>query len=158
MIKKVETSDNHRKLMIEALEKANLELVGLKDSNTFYESQIKHYVEVADRTKAKAQLAGEEAVKTYITDFHLTEEYQRFSIYWKKFSYTEIVERMEELYPKLSTIELIAEYLDEVPQTPAEETVEEDVDQDYTFEEKTSTQVAAEASDAEVSETQPPST
>lgn len=44
LTKKMETSNNHQKLTVEALEKANLELAGLKDSNQFYESQIKHYM------------------------------------------------------------------------------------------------------------------
>lgn len=33
--------------MVEALEKTNLELIGLKYVNQFYETQIKHYVQEA---------------------------------------------------------------------------------------------------------------
>lgn len=67
LTKKLETSNNHQSLIVEALEKANLELAGLRDSNEFYEGKIKYYVEDAE----KAQLAREEAVKDYVVIFHL---------------------------------------------------------------------------------------
>lgn len=41
--------------MVEALEKTNLELIGLKYANQFYETQIKHYVHEADRANDSAQ-------------------------------------------------------------------------------------------------------
>lgn len=44
LTKKVETSNSHQKRTTEALEKANLEFFGLKDSNKFYKGQIKHCV------------------------------------------------------------------------------------------------------------------
>lgn len=50
------------------------------------------------------------------------------------------------------------EYLDEVPQTPAEKVAEEEVDQKDTLEEETSIQATAEAPIAKASEPQSPPT
>lgn len=41
LTKKVETSSNHLKLTAEALEKTNLQLLGVKEANQFLETQMK---------------------------------------------------------------------------------------------------------------------
>ncbi|XP_022895277.1 uncharacterized protein LOC111409463 [Olea europaea var. sylvestris] len=105
----------------EALEKANLSLTGAQDAYKYLEGQIKWYVDDTSHARKEAQIAGEEAVKEYITNFHTTEEYKSFSAYWRNFAYAEVMERVEELYPNLDLTQLRSEFVDEVPQTPAEE-------------------------------------
>lgn len=53
LTKKVEISNNHQRLVLEALEKAKLELVALEDSNKFYEHQIKHNLEKGVRPRLR---------------------------------------------------------------------------------------------------------
>lgn len=40
-------------------------------------------------------MAKEEVMKEYIANFHTTEEYQRFSFYWKNFTYVEVLGRVK---------------------------------------------------------------
>ncbi|XP_022854660.1 uncharacterized protein LOC111375973 [Olea europaea var. sylvestris] len=77
----------------------------------------KWYVDDATHAREEAQSAREEAVRDYIANFHNTEEYKSFSTYWRNFAYAEVMERAEEL----------SEFVDEVPQTPADEVVEDEV-------------------------------
>ncbi|XP_022891756.1 axoneme-associated protein mst101(2)-like [Olea europaea var. sylvestris] len=105
----------------EALEKANLSLAGARDAYQFLEGQAKWYMNDASVAREEARTAGEEAVKEYIANFHTTEEYKSFSAYWRNFAYAEVLERAEELYPNLDLAQLRSEFVDEVPQTPAEE-------------------------------------
>lgn len=92
--KEVETSNNLQKLTIEAFEKANLENVGLKDANAFYEIQMKYYVQEADQAKVSAQKTGKEAMKDYTAYFHLTEECYLFDACWRRFAYVKVVARV----------------------------------------------------------------
>ncbi|XP_022843376.1 uncharacterized protein LOC111366926 [Olea europaea var. sylvestris] len=117
LTKKVEVSNEHQKVTAEALEKANLSLVGAQEANRFLETQLKWYVDDASHDR-------EEAVQEYVANFHNTEEYKSFSAYWRNFAYAEVMERAEELYPNLDLTQLRSEFVDEVPQTPAEEVQE----------------------------------
>lgn len=110
----------------------------------------------ADKAKARAQQAGEGAVRNYISNFDLTEEYQSFATYWERFNYAKVVKQVDELFPKLNVVELRVKYLERVPQTPTEEAAEGEVDQDETLEEETSTQDVAEVCVVKASEPQPP--
>lgn len=60
--KRVETSNNHQKVTVKALKKANLELAEAKDAYYFLESQIKWHVDDDTATREKA-------VKDYIANF-----------------------------------------------------------------------------------------
>ncbi|XP_022875753.1 uncharacterized protein LOC111394224 [Olea europaea var. sylvestris] len=107
---------------IEALKReANLALAGARDANQFLEGQAKWYMNDASVAREEARNAAEEAVRAYIANFHTTEEYKSFSAYWRNFAYAEVLERAEELYPNLDLAQLRSEFVDEVPQTPAEE-------------------------------------
>ncbi|XP_022872741.1 uncharacterized protein LOC111391724 [Olea europaea var. sylvestris] len=119
--KKVEVSNEYQKVTAEALEQANLALAGARDANQFLEGQAKWYMNDASVAREEARTAAEEAVKAYIANFHTIEEYKSFSAYWRNFAYAEVLERAEELYPNLDLAQLRSEFLDEVPQTPAEE-------------------------------------
>ncbi|XP_022863888.1 axoneme-associated protein mst101(2)-like [Olea europaea var. sylvestris] len=121
LTKKVEVSNEHQKVTTEALEKANLFVAGARDAYQFLEGQAKWYMNDTSVVREEARTVGEEAVKEYITNFHTTEEYKSFSAYWRNFAYAEVLERVEELYPNLDLAQLRSEFLDEVPQTPAEE-------------------------------------
>ncbi|XP_022890577.1 uncharacterized protein LOC111405776 [Olea europaea var. sylvestris] len=89
LTKKVEVSNEHQKVTVEALEKANLSLVGAQESNRFLETQLKWYVDDASHAREEAQLAREEAVQEYVGNFHNTDEYKSFSAYWRNFAYAE---------------------------------------------------------------------
>ncbi|XP_022841900.1 uncharacterized protein LOC111365575 [Olea europaea var. sylvestris] len=119
--KKVEVSNEHQKVTAEALEQANLALAGARDANQFLEGQAKWYMNDASAAREEARTAAEEAVKAYIANFHTTEEYKSFSAYWRNFAYAEVLERAEELYPNSDLAQLRSEFVDEVPQIPAEE-------------------------------------
>ncbi|XP_022862709.1 uncharacterized protein LOC111382907 [Olea europaea var. sylvestris] len=121
LTKKVEVSNEHQKVTAEALEQANLALAGARDANQFLEGQAKWYMNDASVAREEARNAAEEAVRAYIANFHTTEEYKSFSAYWRNFAYAEVLERAEELYPNLDLAQLRSEFVDEVPQTPAEE-------------------------------------
>lgn len=129
--KKVDISNNHQRLAIEALEQANLQLQGARDSNQFLEKQVKYYLGEVERLETELRASKEEAVKTYIARFYKTMEYQSFAAYWKRFGYATSRKLCEGglqgggLFPGLNTTELRAEFLEEVPQTPTEEAVEE---------------------------------
>lgn len=71
-----------------------MELIGFKDENQFYEVQMKHYVQEVDKAKVDAQLSSEEAIRNYIANFHLTEEYQCFGTYWMRFFYIDVVDKV----------------------------------------------------------------
>ncbi|XP_022877114.1 uncharacterized protein LOC111395372 [Olea europaea var. sylvestris] len=95
----------------------------------FLEGQAKWYMNDASVAREEARTAAEEAVKAYIANFHTTEEYKSFRAYWRNFAYAKVLERAEELYPNLDLAQLRSEFVDEVPQTPAEEVQgEEEVD------------------------------
>ncbi|XP_022873607.1 axoneme-associated protein mst101(2)-like [Olea europaea var. sylvestris] len=100
---------------------ANLALAGARDANQFLEGQAKWYMNDASVAREEARTAAEEAVKAYIANFHTTEEYKSFSTCWRNFAYAEVLERAEELYPNLDLAQLRSEFVDEVPQTLAEE-------------------------------------
>lgn len=121
LTKKVEVSNEHQKVTVEAMEKANLSLTGAQEAYHFLETQIKWYVDDASHAREEAQQAREEAVREYIANFHNTEEHKSFNAYWRNFAYAEVMERAEELYPNLDLTQLRSEFVDEVPQTPAEE-------------------------------------
>ncbi|XP_022847683.1 uncharacterized protein LOC111370230 [Olea europaea var. sylvestris] len=110
---------------IDALKKevyeSQCEMASLTKKVEFLEGQAKWYMNDASVAKEEARTAGEEAVKEYIANFHTTEEYKSFSAYWRNFAYAEVMERAEELYPNLDLTQLKSEFVDEVPQTPAEE-------------------------------------
>ncbi|XP_022899419.1 uncharacterized protein LOC111412733 [Olea europaea var. sylvestris] len=127
LTKKVEVFNDHQKVTAEALEKANRELARAQDSYKYIEGQIKWYVDDANHAREEAQNAREEVVKDYIANFHNTEEYQSFSTYWRNFAYAEVMERAEELYPNQDLSQLRSEFVDEVPQTPADEVVGDEV-------------------------------
>ncbi|XP_022871745.1 uncharacterized protein CG45076-like [Olea europaea var. sylvestris] len=118
---KREVYESQCEVTAEALEQANLALAGARDANQFLEGQAKWYMNDASVAREEARTAAEEAVKAYIANFHTTEEYKSFSAYWRNFAYTEVLERAEELYPNLDLAQLRSEFVDEVPQTPAEE-------------------------------------
>lgn len=67
----------------------------------------------------------DEAAKEYVTNIHLTEDYQRFGAYWNNYAYAEVLGRADELYPNYNLAEIRSEFVDEVPQTPAEEAADE---------------------------------
>lgn len=122
LTKKVEISDNHQKVTAEALEKANLELTGARDAGQFMEKELRWLEAEVKRYEADVVEAGDIAVKNYVANFHHTEEYRRFGLYWSKVAYEEVFERLGEVHPQLDVSELKAEFLEEeVPQTPAEE-------------------------------------
>lgn len=98
--------DNHQKLPIGDLENANLDNAILKDQAGFLESQLSYYLKEAEQTKTDALKIGEEPVKKYIVDFHLTKEYQLLGAYWQRFAYVEVVDMMGRLYAELGTIKL----------------------------------------------------
>ncbi|XP_022874284.1 uncharacterized protein LOC111393122 [Olea europaea var. sylvestris] len=123
----VEVSNDHQKVTAEALEKANKELAGAQDAYKFIEGQIKWYVDDAAHAKEEAQNAREETMKAYIANFHNIEEYKSFSTYWRNFAYAEVMERAEELYPNQDLSQLRSEFMDEVPQTLADEVVGDEV-------------------------------
>lgn len=79
---------------------------------------MKHYVQEADRAKASTQRASEKAMKNYIANFLLMEEYQCFEAYWKRFTYIELVDMVWELFLKLDAVKLRIEFLEEVHQNP----------------------------------------
>lgn len=83
-----------------------------------------------ERARAEAQLEMEEAVKDYVVNFLLTEEYQPFSAYLRNFVYAKVVGRVKELYTRLNVADLMFEFLDELPHTPAEDAVEDGMDQE----------------------------
>lgn len=83
----LEISNYHRKVTIEALTKVNLELTGAKDAYNFLEGQIKWYVDELKKAREEAQVAMEKAVKKYVANIHLTEEYKSFNIYWRNYVY-----------------------------------------------------------------------
>ncbi|XP_022868502.1 uncharacterized protein LOC111388070 [Olea europaea var. sylvestris] len=118
---KKEVYESQCEVTAEALEKANLSLAGARDAYQFLEGQAKWYMNDASVAREEARTAAEEAVKEYIANFHTTEEYKSFSAYWRNFAYAEVLERAEELYPNLDLAQLRSEFVDEVPQTPAEE-------------------------------------
>lgn len=60
---------------------------------------------------------------------------------------------IEELYPELKVGGLRTEYLDEVSQIPTKEVTEEEVDQEDTLEEETSTRDVVEAPSTQALET-----
>ncbi|XP_022852599.1 protein bangles and beads-like [Olea europaea var. sylvestris] len=119
--KEVEVSNEHQKVTIEALEKANRSLTGAQEAYHFLETQVKWYVDDASHAREEAQRAREETVQEYVANFHNTDEYKNFSAYWRNFAYAEVMERAEELYPNLDLTQLRSEFVDEVPQTPAED-------------------------------------
>ncbi|XP_022853416.1 uncharacterized protein LOC111374888 [Olea europaea var. sylvestris] len=121
LTKKVEVSNEHQKVTAEALEQANLSLAGARDAYQFLEGQAKWYMNDASVAREEARTAAEGVVKAYIANFHTTEEYKSFSKYWRNFAYAEVLERAEELYPNLGLAQRRSEFVDEVPQTPAEE-------------------------------------
>lgn len=123
----MEVSNNHQKVTAEALEKVNSALASAQDAHQFLEGQIKWYMDDATKVREEAQEVREEAVKDYIANFHNTEEYKSFSTYWMNFAYAEVIERAEELYPNQDLSQLRSEFVDEVPQTPADEVVEDEV-------------------------------
>ncbi|XP_022845289.1 uncharacterized protein LOC111368283 [Olea europaea var. sylvestris] len=55
LTKKVEVSNEHQKVTAEALEKANLSLVGAQEANRFLETQLKWYVDDASHAREEAQ-------------------------------------------------------------------------------------------------------
>ncbi|XP_022852184.1 axoneme-associated protein mst101(2)-like [Olea europaea var. sylvestris] len=154
LTKKVEVSNEHQKVTAEALEKTNLSLAGAQDAYQFLEGQAKWYMNDASVVRDEARTAREEVVKEYIANFHTTEEYKSFSSYWRNFAYAEVLERAEELYPNLDLAQLRSEFVDEVPQTPAEEVQgDEEVDAEapsVETEEATNDAQVAEAPSAEV--------
>lgn len=123
LTKKVEVSNDHQKVTAEALEKANLELAKAQDAYKFLDGQIKWHVDELAKAKEEANLVREEAIKDYIANFHNIEEYKGFSIYWRNYAYAEMMERAEELYPNQDLSQLRSKFVDEVPQTPANESV-----------------------------------
>lgn len=56
------------------------------------EGQIKWHVDELAKAKEEANVVREEAVKDYIANFHNTEEYKGFSIYWRNYAYAEMME------------------------------------------------------------------
>ncbi|XP_022868626.1 uncharacterized protein LOC111388175 [Olea europaea var. sylvestris] len=158
LTKKVEVSNEHQKVIAEALEKANLSLAGARDAYQFLEGQAKWYMSDASVAREEARTAREEAVKEYIANFHTTEEYKSFSSYWRNFAYAEVLERAEELYPNLDLAQLRSEFVDEVPQTPAEEVQgDEEVDAEAPSAEAEKTTTDAQVAKAPIAEA-PPST
>lgn len=91
-----------------------------RDAYNFLERQIKWHVDNAKAAKEEAKVANEEAMKEYIANIHTTKEYQRFSAYWRNFTYAEVLGRAEELNLDYNLAELRSEFVDEVPQTPTE--------------------------------------
>ncbi|XP_022883648.1 uncharacterized protein LOC111400466 [Olea europaea var. sylvestris] len=142
LTEKVEVSNDHQKVTAEALEKTNLELAGAQEAYKFLEGQIKWYVDNATKAREEAHEAREEAVNDYIANFHNTEEYKSFSTCWRNFAYAKMMERAKELYPDQDLSRLRLEFVDEVPQTPADEAVGDEVAK---AEEESSNAQAAEA-------------
>ncbi|XP_022856961.1 uncharacterized protein LOC111378026 [Olea europaea var. sylvestris] len=103
LTKKVEVSNEHQKVTAEVLEQANLALASARDANQFLEGQSKWYMNDASVAREEARNAAEEA--------RVLEELRL----------CEVLEREEELYPNLDLAQLRSEFVDEVPQTPAEE-------------------------------------
>lgn len=64
----------------------------------------------------------------------------------------------KEHYPELDIFELRAKFLDKVPQTLVEDTVEDEADQEKTLEKEASDQKIVEAPTAKVSIPKPPPT
>lgn len=110
-IKKLETSNNHQKLTVEALEKANLELAGARDAYHYIEGQIKWCIDNAKAARAEVSVAREEAIREYVANFYETIEYQSFTSYSRRFSYADVVERVDGLFPDLDTVVLRMEFL-----------------------------------------------
>ncbi|XP_022876812.1 uncharacterized protein LOC111395018 [Olea europaea var. sylvestris] len=127
LTKKVKVSNDHQKVTAKALEKANLALASSQEAYQFLEGQIKWYVDDTTKAREEDQEAKEEAVKDYIANFHNIEEYKSFSTYWRNFAYAEVMERAEELYPNQDLSQLRSEFVDEEPQTPADEAVGDEV-------------------------------
>ncbi|XP_022891702.1 uncharacterized protein LOC111406522 [Olea europaea var. sylvestris] len=152
LTKKVEVSNEYQKVTAKALEKANLSLVGAQDAYHFLETQIKWYVDDASHAREEAQRARKQAVQEYVANFHNTEEYKSFSAYWRSFAYAEVMERAEEMYPNLDLTQFRSEFMDEVPQTPAEEV------QGNETAEVGETNADAQAAEAPNTEVPPPST
>ncbi|XP_022889378.1 actin cytoskeleton-regulatory complex protein pan1-like [Olea europaea var. sylvestris] len=144
---------------VEALKKEmNLSLVGAPDAYQFLEGQAKWYMNDASVAREEARTAREEAVKEYIANFHTTEEYKSFSSYWRNFAYIEVLERAEELYPNLDLAQLRSEFVDEVPQTPAEEVQgDEEVDAEAPSAEAEKTTTDAQVAEAPSAEAPPSS-
>lgn len=66
----------------------------------------------ADTAKADIQLVSGVVMKNYIAKFHLTEKYQYFDTYWKRFAYIEVVDKVRELYREVDTAKLRVRFLD----------------------------------------------
>ncbi|XP_022857163.1 axoneme-associated protein mst101(2)-like [Olea europaea var. sylvestris] len=155
---KKEVYESQCEVTAEALEKANLSLAGARDAYQFLEGQAKWYMNDASVAREEARTAREEAVKEYIANFHTTEEYKSFSSYWRNFAYAEVLERAEELYPNLDPAQLRSEFVDEVPQTPAEEVQgDEEVDAEAPNVEAEKTTTDAQVVEAHIAEAPPSS-
>ncbi|XP_022883483.1 axoneme-associated protein mst101(2)-like [Olea europaea var. sylvestris] len=155
---KKEVYESQCEVTAEALEKANLSLAGARDAYQFLEGQAKWYMNDSSVAREEARTAREEAVKEYIANFHTTEEYKSFSSYWRNFAYAEVLERAEELYPNLDLAQLRSEFVDEVPQTPAEEVQgDEEVDAEAPRAEAEKTTTDAQVAEAPSTEAPPSS-
>lgn len=69
--------------------------------------------------KNDLQSSDEDAVKSYIANFHFTDAYASFAFCWCQFVYVEVLDRVDELYLEFNTSNLRIEFLEEEPQTTA---------------------------------------
>lgn len=64
-------------------------------------------------TRRKVEYVGSEAEKQYITNSCLTEAYQSFAKYWRRYAYTEVIEWIEMNSQSFNASELRFEFLEE---------------------------------------------
>lgn len=130
MTRKVDNSDALQRIASEALEKANRESATLKAdlekaklASNALSVQVSSLTEEVEDARKEAEVVGSEAEKRFISNFHLTEMYKNFAIYWRGYAYREMIEWMEAKHPGFDTSEMRQEFLEEEadPQTPAEE-------------------------------------
>lgn len=78
-------------------------------------------MEKMETESKEAKSARSEAKKYFIANFHLTEAYQNFAKYWRRYAYTEVVGQIEANFQTFNTSDLRSEFLEEgeKPQTPA---------------------------------------
>jgi chromosome segregation ATPase len=134
LTKRVETSDAHQKIAAEALERANKEKEGLTGEVKELTSQFSKLREEIEGVRSEAERSKAEAEDHFLANFHLTEKYQQFALYWRRYAYTEVVEWIE-VHSTQDTSELRAEFLDEgqegsEPPTPLEEPQVIELDED----------------------------
>lgn len=75
LTKRVETSDYHRRLVVEALESINKRNVTLKEQVEELNSQICDLVDEDEAARKEGESTSSEAEKIYIANFHLKEAY-----------------------------------------------------------------------------------